>query len=470
MQTWKDVPFQAKLLKNVSETSLRKNSAALENAFINEQGAAIRFPGLAPFATLTGASPTYLHEWRRGLIAVSNSRMWRLTPDGTAEDVTGVPISGDRRVIMDETDDELAAAAGSEIVRFAGNRTELLSPDAPLATHVQYIDQFLVAIETDSGRFSHSEAAQFRTWDPIDTFAANSKPDNITAAIVTPFRELILGGLKSTEQFERLPSGGTTPFFRRWANGEGIRAPYTLLAEDNGIWFVNQKYEFVRAAGQTSASQGDAIGYSLEQVGDDSTWDGAWARAINMLGQKFILLQIPKADNVYGTKGLTLLYDIRARRWAQLFGWDANIGVPALWPGYSYYNLWSRHFVGGLGRIYELKADTSTNDGQTQRMLGRTAHFDDFGESEITNTRMRIRRGIGSYSGTNPRLGLRARLDNKRWTRWRYVDLGRPGDSEMFVEFGGMGQATTWQFEWMCTDAAQVEVHKIQAVVNRLGF
>lgn len=466
---WKAVPFNAKLLHNVGETSLRQNSAALENAFINEQGAAVRFPGLAPFATLSGRAPTYLHEWRGDMVAVSNSRMYRVLPDGTVQDVTDVPISGNRRVIMDKTDDELVAAAGAEIVRFAGGRSELLSADAPLSTHVGYVDQYLIAVEVDSGRFSHSEAAFFRTWDPIDTFVANAKPDDLTALLVTPFREVIAAGTDSTEQFERLPSGGSTPFFRRWANGEGIHAPYTLLAADNAVWFVNTKYEFVRAAGQTSQSQGDAIGYSLEKI-PANEWEGAWTASLNIQGQKFILLQIPLATNVYDTKGLTLLYDVRQRRWSQLFGWDADVGVPALWPGYSYYQLWGRHFVGGLGKILELKADTSTNDGAVQRALGRTGHIDSFGESEVLNVRLRIKRGVGAYSGRVPRIGLRARLDNSRWTRWRYQDLGRPGDGFMFVEFGPMGQAHTWQFEWMCTDAAEVEIHKMEAQVNRIGF
>jgi hypothetical protein len=461
---WKDVPFSAKLLTNVQEAAIRRASAAIENCYSNEQGGFTRFPGLSAFTTLTGAAPTYLSEWRGDLIAASNSRLWRIRKDGTAEDVTGAPIRGSGRVNFARADNEIAMAAGGEIIRFAGVTSEILSPDAPVATHLAYIDTYLVACETESGRFYHS-SDDTRTWDPLDVFAADGTPDNINSMLVTPYRELIVAGPESTEQYERLASGAI-PFFRRWSVGEGNTVPDALIFTDNATWMVNKQREFVRASGQTSQSRGDDIGNSLEDIDD---WTGAWAAPMSLNGQKFIVLQAPYATNVYDTQGVTYVHDYRQNRWFNLYGWDDR-GFPARWPGWSYYFMWDRHFVGGNGRVYELKQSTFDNGGDPQRVLARTAHFDDWGEVRCDNVRMRLKRGTsGSNTTREPRISVRAIRDNQRVTNWVHRTLGRAGDSEMVIEFGGFGCAHTWQFEWMTTDAVELEVVKLQADVMKIG-
>jgi len=463
---WKDVPLSAKLLTNVQEAALRRASAAIENAYVNEQGGFTRFPGLTDFVTLTGDAPTYLDRWRGDLVAVSNSRVWRIQPDGTAEDVTGAPVRGDGRVSFARADNELAMAAGGEIIRFAGVETELLSPDAPLASAVAYIDTYLLAAEAGSGRFYNSDAAEgTRSWNPVDVFAADGTPDNITSMIVTPYRELIVAGPESTEQYERLPSG-TVPFFRRWSVGEGNTVPGSLIFADNAVWMVNSNREFVRASGQTSQSRGDAVGVTLEDIDD---WRGAWAAAVNVQGQKFIVLQAPYATNTYDTAGVTLVHDFRQGHWFSLYGWDDR-GFPARWPGWSYQFIWDRHFVGGNGRVYELDHRAFDNAGAVQRVLGRTAHFDDWGESRVDNVRLRFKRGtVSPNAEREPRIGLRVRRDNRDWTRWVYKSMGRTGAGEMVLEFGAFGCAHTWQFEWSTTAAVELEVVRMQADVTRIG-
>lgn len=461
---WLDVPLDGKLFENVKEACLTRAHAAMENAFINETKGQSRFPGLKPFITLTGNAPAYLHEWRGDLMAVTQGRLYRINQSGVAEDVTGIPIAGGQRVIFDRTDDELLMAAGGQIIRFAGDATEVLSEDAPEATHVGYVDGYVVANERDSGRFWHSNAGAWRTWEPLSVFTANSQPDNINAILVTPFRELLLAGVDSIEQYERLASG-TTPFFRRWGVGEGLAYPYTFVAADNASWGINKRFEFARFSGQLSQPASTDIGRSLETIDD---WTDAWSAEIGIVGQKFILLAIPYATNVYGTEGVTLVYDYRQKRWFNLFGWGD--GVPGRWPGWSYYALWGRHFVGGPGAIYELDPTVYTNLGEQQRVLVRSAHFDDWGESRVDNVRMRIKRGATGSNGVEPKIYLRARRDNTTWTNWVQKGLGLAGHSHMVIEFGGFGSAHTWQFEYQLTDAAEWEVASLQALVTQLGY
>lgn len=460
--TWKPITLGSKLFLNVKESVLKKGAAAIENAFYNETGGQTRFPGLREFVSLSGNAPTYLHEWDGDLIAESNSRIYRINRAGTAIDVTGVPLAGEGRAIFDQTEEELLMAKGAEILRLSGNTTEVLSADAPLSTHVGFIDGYVLAIESYTGRFQHSELDLHREWDPLDTFAANGKPDNLNAMLITPYREVMMTGVDSVEQFERLTQG-STPFFRRWSVGEGVYAPYTLVAEDQGVFGLNSDFEFVRFTGQTSEPKSDDIGRMLESI---DNWKLAWAQSIHLLGQKFIILQAPFATNVHGTMGVTFLYDYRQRRWHTLFGWDVEKSVPSRWPGWSIYKMWGRNFVGGNGKVLELTEDTYRNDGVVQRMLGRTGHMDEWGECRIDDVRVRVKRGVPKAGGGAGKFGLRAIRDNGAPTRWNWKSLGDAGDKFMYLDFGPMGFARTWQFEWMVTDDVGVEVVTMQAQVS----
>ena len=463
---WQPIPISEKLFTNISEQALTKASAAIENAFINEAGGHTRFPGLVDRHTFPYSDDVYLSSWREDLVAVVAGQMYRIDQNLAATNVTGVPISGGRRVTFSGTETELVMAAGSDIVLFDGELTKLLSEDAPQSTHVAYVEGYVLAALTDTNSFEHTAANDARSWSPLDIFAANVKPDNVNALIVSPYGELLVCGKESVEQYERLQTG-TTPFFRRWTAGEGLLAPYTLIAHKDGNWGVNNKYEFVRFTGQSSQSGSDDIGRSLEKVDD---WSEAWATQMNLSGQKFILLQIPNATNVYGSKGITMVYDYRQKKWFSLYGWDANTGIPQRWPGWSYMPMWGRHFVGSRdGRLLELSDEAFSNMGATQRMLGRTAHLSKFGEVEITNVRMRVKRGVVGSNDAEPFINLRCLRDNNKWTRWIRRGLGKAGDRAMNIDFGPMGECHAFQFEWFVTDECSVEIVELQAQLMSIG-
>lgn len=465
-QRWQNIDLDVRIFRNLDEEVLRRSAVTLENAFINEADGHSRFPGAKPFAQI-GSGKVYLHDWRGDLMASTTAgKTFRLDEDANPEDVTGVVLTGSGRVIFAKTDDQLVMAAGGPIVQFGGKQTALLSNDAPFSTHVAYLNAFLLAIEPDSGRFFHCKAGEYRNWDPIDVFAAEYNPDPLTALITTDFSELILAGQDSMEQFEPFP-GADRPFFRRWSLGQGVSAPYTLISADNGVWAINKIREFTRFAGQSSKVQSEDIGLTLQQV---DSFDGAWAALMNLFGQKFILLTLPEATNPYGTRGFTLLLDIRQRRWSFLYGWDDDLKLPNQYLANSYHTLWGRHFIGGFdGQILELDRHVYSNDGMIQPMLYRTAHLDQFGLSSIENLRLRMRRGVGGYNDAHePMIQLRVRRDNRVWGKWQAKGLGRPGDRDMWLYFGPQGNAHTWQFEYRISDAVDAQVTAMQVVTTGL--
>jgi len=462
----RDIPISDKLFQNVKESCLTQGSAALENAYQNEVGGISRFPGLSAFSTLAGSEPTYLHEWSGDLIAVTGSRTWRIGKTGVATEATGVPVSGDGRVIFDRSPNELLMAAGGPIVRLVANKTDLLSANAPLATHVGYIGGFVMANEISTGLFYHCAANDFTSWDAIDVFAADSRPDFLSAVLVTPYGEIMLGGIDSIEQWEKLPATGDPQFQRRWAIGEGVYSPYAFTFADNSIWSINKNREFVRASGQVSRPNSDDIGSQILEPADNL--DGAWASPLLIAGQKFILLQLPNATNSYGTTGITMLFDYRQNKWFSLYGWDESLSLPTCWPGYSIYSLWGRVFVGGKGKVYELKTTTYQNDSLVQRVRWRSGNLD-FGPVRIDNLKLRIKRGLADSNTARSNISVRVALDGKRWTKWRRAELGRYGETAMWIDFGQMGCGDNFQVEVDMTDAAEFELIKMRADLTALG-
>lgn len=462
MAQWADVPWERELFLNADETVLSNSATAIENAFFNAGGGQSRFPGIKEFVTNLGGTKTYCFDWHGDLIAATDEgKVYRIRKDGTVTDVTGVPIRGGRRVIFARTEDRLLMAAGGQIISLSKSTTEILSKEAPESSHVAYVDGYIVAIEAFSGRFQHSDSFNITTWSPLDIFTAEGKPDDVTAVAVTPYRELLLAGPDSIEQWERTQSGDQ-PFARRWVAGEGVSAPYTLVCLKTGNYGVSPTREFVRFAAQVSQPQGDEIYSALEKIDD---WTDAWADAFNIAGQRFIVLQAPFATSIYGTKGVTFLLDYRAKRWTSLYGWDQASGLPTRWRPWSYRRLWDRHFVGIPGGVGELDVNTFDDLGDPMRMLGRTGHIDKWGNSRIDKIRCRFKRGVGQRNAS-AKVGLRINKDNRGFGPMVIRELGEVGDTFLYVEFPACGIANSWQFEYFVTDPAAVEFSGMQVLVE----
>ena len=470
MGEWKDIELNKKLFKNIEETALTSTYGALENCFVTEANGLSRFPGLKEFTDFGGNADIHISRYQNDMIASGTDGLtFRVNSHGDYTAIDGPHVLGGERTSFAKTRDGLIMAAGRQIIEYNGSKNKILSKDAPLSSHVGFLDGYVLAVENGSGRFQHSNLNEFGTWDALSTFAVDGNPDNINAMLITPFNEILLTGEESVEQYERYV-GGVVPFFRRWATGDGISEPGTLCFADNASWGLNSRYEFVRLSGQTSQSVSDDLQkdieyrYSLENLGN---LDKAWAAPAYVKGQKFIILQSPEATNAYGSKGFTGVFDIRRGQWFEIFGWDSANGVPDLWPGRSVFNMWGKTFVGGKGKIYQLDPLTYNNDGQVQRAYVRTAHFDTLGTMRVDGVRMTLQRGVGTYD-KNPKIMMRTNADNKGFSLWQFRDLGYSGKQELIVEFGAQGTGTTWQLEWAVTDDCPFELRRLQLEVARV--
>lgn len=458
---WKDLPLAADLQLNVTDASLRRDHSAVENCYRNDVGGVTRFPGLKPTFT-TSQGRQYLFKYRNDMMVVTGAgQVWRIGKDGTKRNVTGVVVAGPRRPVMARTTDEIIFARGAKLVRYAGGPTEILSENAPNgATHVVEYKGYVIANEPDSGRFYLSRPGEYRVWDPLDVFTAESKSDDLVAMIVSPRNELLMGGTESIERWDTLPSG-EQPFYLVGTSPEGLIAPYTLLATRDGNFGVNEANQFVQFLDQNTIEISDRVQQGLDAISD---WTDAWADHISFGNQNWYILQAPEAMNEYGTKGITLVFDLNSKKWFQLYDWDENQGLPTRWPGWSYLKIWGRHFIGGEGVIYELLPSWRKNGDKVQRMRLLTAHYDDVGgQIEIQDSRIRMRRGtINPNAPVEPRMFYRVNRDNQGFSGWVEQSLGSSGQLHQMVELGSMGFADTFQFEILVTDDVPIDIVKME--------
>lgn len=466
MARWQDVPIENKVLTNVNETALRIFNAALENAYISEVGTLHDFPRLREIIDLPGNKPVFMESWDGDLIANTGGRTYRVDlPNIVANDVTGAVLNGAGRCIFAITEDQLMMSAGGPVIRLRGNKTQELGDNPPEATHVAFIDGYLVLNQPRSQQWRYAAPGQYEDIPDLNVYSAESRPDIVNAIIIDEFGELIVAGPLSIEQYDTVNSGDN-PFQQRWDLSGGLlrEAPYTLLAADNRIWGVNKQREFVAYTAQTDSTESKSIQRSLTGI---DNWHLAWTTEMVIDGQSFIVLQIPYATNPYGTEGLCLLYDYRKKRWSTLYGWDDDQGLPVRWPGWSYQEHDGRYLVGGEGKIYELISDTAENTLK-QRVLFRSAHLRGKGKNDIQvhRSRISVRRGDSAPGSPAPIISIRAKKNNKGWTRWARRTLGTAGKSDMVIEFTSMGGAKTWQFEVAVTDSAKVEITQFEILTD----
>ena len=465
MANWQEIPIKNKIFQNVAESALGGGlNATLENGYINDVGGISRFPRLKEYCSLSGGSPTFLEEHRGDLVAVSGSQVYRINPDTPeVENVTEVAVSGSSRVIFAKTENELLAAAGRSIVKLSGDKSELLSTEAPESTHVAYLGARVLAIEPRTGLFQYTPVGNYVAWDPLDTLSAEGKPDNITGMLVTKFGELILAGPDSIEQFDESPSG-TRPYFKRWGLGTGLLCPYTLLSSDNRLWGVDQERSWVAFSAQVSNIDSEDIQNTLSSI--DNIKD-AFAVECFVQGQRFHILQFPFATNVYGTTGVTLLYDFIKQRWSSLYGWDVTKALPTRWDGYSVKQIGTKIFVGGTGKVYTLE---SYDGDQPQRMLWRSGHWSRPGNQpfRIEGLSLRVNRGERAMNASIPQLQIRANKDNQGFGKWARASMSAPGKQYMTMNFPAMGTCDSVQFEIAVTDNGKIDITRLDMNVTNL--
>ena len=181
--------------------------------------------------------------------------------------------------------------------------------DYPGGKRIAVLNEYLLFVHADSGRFGWSNVGDGTTLDALDFATAESSPDNLEALIVTN-GQVFLPGLDGSEIWTNV--GGDETFAR---NGSavieaGTTAPYSVRRLDNSIFWVG-----------SSEQTGQGVVFRLNgytPVRISTQWveeklagiDLSEARAFTMQieGHAFYWLNVPGVDT-------SLVYDVLSGLW-----------------------------------------------------------------------------------------------------------------------------------------------------------
>lgn len=399
------------------------------------------------------------------VVAISDGKIFKIEAS-TYTEITGATLNSGIPVKMADFGDTGYFCNNSRIVKWTyadSTCSYLTDPQAPTdATHLGFIDQYLLALKNNSQRFDWSDTGDPDTW--LGEFAsAESRPDNLVA-LITAFGEVFLPGTKTIEHwadtgnpiapFQRIPGTMTE---------RGSLSPYSFVQVDNSFMFLDEERRVIRMNGrdpQVISNPFDSEFQSLIKISD------AIGMHFNAEGDTKYIITFP-------TDNKTFVYDYKLDFWARWSYWDELSGTRDKWIGNCGVLIPSlkRYLVGSAidGKIYIASKDYNDDAGNTINCEIITGRFD-WGTSNrksSTRLRLKIKRGIGSLSESK-KLIINYRDNGKtEWSHDKVIDLGIAGDNESYHTFRNLKtyRDRQWRFKLTSGDLLLVNAEEDLKVI-----
>ena len=467
--TWQKVPIIGSPYESVEEVELDNMNATVVDGYVNEMDHIIKRPGLTEWIDLGTNLPVdglYWWDEQNVAIAVSNKRVWKITGlDGTKTEITGSTALLAGGIVSFATDGTvLIMANGAQMVHTnLSTLTTMADAQAPTAvTHVAFLDRYILAMSETAINFS--DVGDYSAWVALDLFQAEGQPDN-NVAMMEGFREIIVLGRRSVEFFI---NDGQTPFSRLEGASQpyGCGAPYSLC-QVGGTWiWLDHNRRLVSMTGR----QVTPVSNPYERVIQRYTnVDDAVGYTVSIDGYPLYVLNFPTARQ-------TLVFNYQTQKWSKWGYWNSASGIHERYRGqaYCYARKWNFHLVGDWqnGKIYKADRSTFTDNTANLRTLIRTGHISH--GTEISKRshilRLRVKRGAGNASVSDPQLMMRRRVNNgAQWENERWASLGQVGQHELHLEFRRNGVYRTCQYEFSHSDASDFVLVGAEELVEVLG-
>lgn len=298
--------------------------------------------------------------------------------------------------------------------------------------------------------------AFYASFDPEDWITASAKGDSIVA-LAENSNELIafkntcftvfVGDTSAAENSIIAPA--------RTMN-TGCSAPYSVIQDQDGFYWLDDRRVFVASDGRSVQSIGDAISATTRGITTVSDCFG-WKVVID--SNEFFVWVFP-------TDGRTFVMQ-KGGGWSQWHGWS---GGHSLFPAKSghYYKPGNVNLVGlEGGRIMKLDSSVGTDDGSTFKAEVLTGFI-----SRETSKRktcdclsMTFRRGQTSVA---QKVYLSWRNDLGAFNTPMEISLGSTGDTNPVVRLHGLGSYRTrqWKLEMSGTSMVLADVEEEYTVSN----
>lgn len=335
----KPLPFHSYALRSPQASSSRLINCFPEKLPEGAKSpyALIRAPGIGTWTTVGTGPISGMHAALGYLWVVSGNKLYRVDSNKVVTEIgtVGTPT----RIDIDNNITTLVVVNSPDAYYYDTSTStfgQIADVDftARGATDVEFVDNFLLFVEPDSGRFFGADVGTATSFDSLNFATAEGSPDNLVGLKVD-HRQIILLGETSTEIWE-LTGGAGFPFARA-ANGfieQGCFNGRTAAKLDNTVFWLGQDYT-VRALRGTTPERVSQAG--IEQALGEVTIASGLGWSYSQEGHLFYVLTFPEG---------TFIYDATTKEWHERETY-----------GYPYWLAWSHAQFAGL----ELVGDVSSN-------------------------------------------------------------------------------------------------------------
>jgi len=450
---WQDLPCTGDPYRNVDAAELDQISPLVQDAYVDELGYTQKRPGLSLLFDLgTNAPIDGLYWWEQQNLAliVSAGRIWKMTDStGTVTELTGDSLLSGTPVRFSVNGSTMLMANGGRIVTTstAGPTTFLADPDAPTqVSHVAYLDGYTLANQMNTQRFWWSDNLAPSSWNASAQALAQGAPDNITALHVG-WREILLAG---TDSLEVWYDDGASPFSR--LNGgfveRGIGAIYSIQQVGVNWMWLDERRRFVKLDNRTPTIISFPFNREIQAMPIVSD---AVSSMMEVDGLPLYVINFPTAKR-------TLVYNYAKDAWGEWGFWNTRTASYDAFQGraYAFARGWNEHLVGDAitGKVYQMSRSLYSDAGNPIRTMRRTG-FVSHGTTQhkfSRELRVRLKRGAGTSSVTNPQMFVRWRNDGGAFGNEHWVSLGQVGEHEYVARLFRLGRYRTRQYEFGHSD------------------
>lgn len=339
-------------------------------------------------------------------------------------------------------------------------------PSVPGATHVVWIDGYLIMNQKDTNQFFVSNW-QGIVFDPLSFASAEGSPDNIVA-LIDNYRDLWLFNERTTEIFSN--TGNADFPFERVQGGfieVGCVAPYSVAKIGGYItWLGRDKFGqgIVYSARGFNAERisTHAIEAAIQSYADISS---ARAYTYQDGGHSFYVISFAE---------MTWCYDFSTGMWHErAYTSKGELGRHRA-DCHAFFPQTGIHLVGDYetGKVYQLKNNVFTDDGDAITRKRVTPHVSAGGKYLFYDSFwVDMRTGVGLDGvgqGTNPQAMLRFSDDGGySFSREKWTSMGRIGNRLARTRWNRLGRSRDRVFDLTITDPVDVVLIDAQLEITQ---
>lgn len=316
--------------------------------------------------------------------------------------------------------------------------TQITDPNFVSALTCDYQDGYGLFTRPGSGQWFFSSLFDFTTFDSLDFYTKETRPDNLTA-IKSFMKEVWLLGEKSAEIWYNAGgdnSSAQNPTFAPNAGGlieYGLGAPASLQVYDGeSLVWLSDNTQLVRAAGYIAR----VISNQLfdREVKTYRQFKDAISFSFRQDGHTFYQLTFPTAGVTWVLDATTKLFHKRSSYSG--YGWGRH-------RANCYAYLQGRHWVGDYenGTIYEMSPDFYDDDGHNIRRVLYAKELDNgLDRVYFPSVQVITEAGVGLEDGSDPQVMLDFTEDGgKTWSREAWRSAGTVGKGRRVVQWAQQG-------------------------------